>query len=79
MALGLLRPIRFDWQQTMAGSRAQTDILNQVLIQSAIRSGNKSAAQKLLDERVAYSPLFGTPQGMPNWNSRVSAKIQTLI
>ena len=40
-ALKLIRSVRFDYQTRIAGSRAQCDIINQVMIQSAIRSGDR--------------------------------------
>ena len=79
-AFRLLKPIRFDWQQLMSGSRAQTDLLNQVLIQSAIKSGNIIGAKKLLKERMANCHLVGNPEdGTDLLNQRLEAKIQSMM
>ena len=79
-AFRLLKPIRFDWQQLMSGSRAQTDLLNQVLIQSAIKSGNIIGAKQLLKERMANCHLMGNPEdGTDLLNQRLEAKIQSMM
>ena len=75
-----MRPIRFDWLQLMQGSRAQVDVLNQVLIQAAIKSGNRTAARQLLNERLANCHLIGTPEeGVSLLNQRLDAKIQSMM
>ena len=72
----LLRSVRFDWLQNMAGSRAQVDILNQVLIQSAIKSGNRNAAKNLLKERMT-SCAFVSDEDL--LNERLQAKIKAMM
>ena len=80
-AFKLMRPIRFDWLQSMSGSRAQVDVLNQVLIQSAIKSGNRLAAKTLLKERLANcNNLTGDhEEGNDLLNQRLDAKIQSMM
>ena len=76
-AFRLLRPIRFDWLQKMQGSRAQVDLLNQVLIQSAVKSGDKRAALKLLKERL--TSCTSEPQDENTLNQRLSVKIHSMV
>jgi len=64
----------------MSGSRAQVDVLNQVLIQSAIKSGNRIAAKNLLKERIANCNLAGNPEDETDLlNQRLQAKIQSMM
>ena len=65
----------------MSGSRAQTDVLNQVLIQSAIKSGNIIGAKQLLKERMANCHLSGDPEdpGTDLLNQRLEAKLQSIM
>ena len=76
-ALNLLRPIRTDWNQSLSGSRAQIDVLNQVLIHSAIKSGNKTCAKQLLKERWATCGVQNSDE--PSTNLRLHEKIQAMI
>ena len=80
-ALNMIKPIRFDYQTRMAGSRAQMDVFNQVLIQSAIRSGDRKTAKQLLQERWAHCSLdsYASDTGEPNLNRRLEAKLQSLM
>ena len=79
-AFRLMLPIRFDWLQLMPGSHAQIDLLNQVLIQSAIKSSKKNAAKALLKERMASCNLVGNPEDALSFlNGRLDAKIQSII
>ena len=81
-AFRILKPIRFDWLQLMQGSRAQVDVLNQVLIQSAIKSDNRIAAKHLLKERVANCGLKSADtdeDGTELLNQRLDAKIQSMM
>ena len=73
---------RFDWLQLMQGSRAQVDVLNQVLIQSAIKSDNRIAAKHLLKERIANCGLKSADtdeDGTELLNQRLDAKIQSMM
>ena len=76
-------PIRSDWQQDMQGSRAQVDILNQVLIESAIKAGNRALAKQLLRERLAMCPVNAddnvtdSEEGL--LHHRMTAKIQAMV
>ena len=65
----------------MSGSRAQTDVLNQVLIQSAIKSGNIIGAKMLIKERMANCHLSGDPEDSETdlLNQRLEAKIQSIM
>jgi hypothetical protein len=65
----------------MSGSRAQTDVLNQVLIQSAIKSDNTIGAKQLLKERMANCHLSGDLEdpGTDLLNQRLQAKIQSIM
>ena len=64
----------------MSGSRAQADVLNQVLIQSAIKSGNIIGAKQLLKERMANCHLSGNPEdGTDFLNQRLEAKLQSIM
>ena len=64
----------------MSGSRAQTDVLNQVLIQSAIKSGNIIGSKQLLKERMANCHLSGNPEdGTDLLNQRLEAKLQSIM
>ena len=76
-AYALLRPIRNDWNQSLSGSRAQVDVLNQVLIQAAIKSGNRHGAKQLLKER--WSTCGVQESENPSLNSRLQQKIQAMI
>ena len=79
-AFRLMLPIRFDWLQLMPGSHAQIDLLNQVLIQSAIKSSKKNAAKALFKERMASCNLIGNPEDVLSFlNGRIDAKIQSII
>ena len=81
-AFRILKPIRFDWLQLMQGSRAQVDVLNQVLIQSAIKSDNRIAAKHLLKERIANCGLKSADtdeEGTELLNQRLDAKIQSMM
>ena len=73
----LLRLIRKDWNQSLSGSRAQVDILNQVLVQAAIKSGNRHGAKQLLKER--WSTCGVQDSENPSFNSRLQQKIQAMI
>lgn len=65
----------------MQGSRAQVDVLNQVLIQSAIKSDNRIAAKHLLKERIANCGFKSadTEDGTDLLNQRLEAKIQSMM
>ena len=78
-ALNLIKSVRFDYQTKMLGSRAQGDIFNQVLIQSAIKSGNHIIAKQLLEER--WSHCGGRGSILPNscLNQRLETQIETLM
>lgn len=76
-AYQLLKPLRHDWLQCMSGSRAQVDILNQVLIQAAIQSGNRLAAKKFIQERLAGCPFSNTEDNL--LTQRLNAKIAAMI
>ena len=71
-AYALLRPIRNDWNQSLSGSRAQVDILNQVLVQAAIKSGNRHGAKQLLKER--WSTCGVQDSENISFNSRLQQK-----
>ena len=84
-AYQILRPLRFDWLQSMSGSRAQVDILNQVLIQCAIKAGFRTDAKNLLKERWAYCAIGlkatsgDEENGVDLLNQRLNAKIQAMM
>lgn len=78
-AYQLLKPLRHDWLQCMSGSRAQVDVLNQVLIQAAIQSGNRVAARKLIQERLAGSPFSNTNSEENLLTQRLNTKIASMI
>jgi hypothetical protein len=54
-AIELLLPVR-TIAHRFGGSHAQRDILNQTLIEAAIRAGRHRLAQHLVNERVARKP-----------------------
>ena len=72
----LLRLIRKDWNQSLSGSRAQVDILNQVLVQAGIKSGNRHGAKQLL-ERLSTCGVQDSEN--PSFHSRLQQKIQTFL
>jgi len=75
-ALKLIRSVRFDYQTRIAGSRAQCDIINQVMIQSAIRSGDRRIAQLLLEERWAHC---GNGSMLPETDSCLNQRLENEI
>lgn len=54
----LLVPIRHDCQELLGGSHAQKDIVDLMMIRSAIRCNKKSLAKHLLAERIARCREF---------------------
>jgi hypothetical protein len=78
-ALRLMRPIRHDWNSLLGGSHAQKDILNQVLVHSAIKAGNRQVAKQLLQERLAFSAGSRQENEESCMNDRIMASIQAMI
>lgn len=76
-AFRILRPQRHEWVKSMTGSRAQLDILNLVLITSAMKAGKKAAATQLLNERLSTCGLVNDQE--PSLNQRLQLKIQAML
>lgn len=72
-----LHPIRHDWMTYLGGSHAQKDILNQVLIQAAIRAGMTRTAKQLLQERLAFSAGHSAEESESSLNQRLIQKVLT--
>ena len=78
-AFRILKPQRHEWMKSLTGSRAQLDILNQVLITCAVRAKNKAWATQLLNERLSTCGLISDNNEEPSLNQRLQIKIQAMI
>lgn len=77
-AFRILKPQRHEWMKSLTGSRAQLDILNQVLITCAVRAKNKAWATQLLNERLSTCGFISDDKEA-SLNQRLQIKIQAMM